>query len=151
MITAGGTEEPIDGVRRLTNLSTGATGAVLARRLAAHGAEVVLLSAARSVTGDGEFQREAFATFDELEAVMKAADWDFVQLNYSILTPDAEQRLLPLADVRRLRGILRLAHHDWPFPSRHLTCGDVRPRPQLRASLLLGRCNGTLDLQGRKG
>ena len=28
---------------------------------------------------------------------MKAADWDFVQLNYSILTPDAEQRLLPLA------------------------------------------------------
>ena len=34
-------------------------------------------------------------SFAELEAVMTAADWDFVQLNYSILTPDAEQRLLP--------------------------------------------------------
>ena len=48
--------------------------------------------------------------FDELEAVMKAADWDFVQLNYSILTPDAEQRLLPLA---RERGIAVLVNR--PF------------------------------------
>jgi diketogulonate reductase-like aldo/keto reductase len=48
--------------------------------------------------------------FDELEAVMTAADWDFVQLNYSILTPDAEQRLLPLA---RERGIAVLVNR--PF------------------------------------
>ncbi|MDH4031295.1 MAG: aldo/keto reductase [Chromatiales bacterium] len=34
---------------------------------------------------------------DELEAVMKAVPLDFVQLNYSMLTPDAERRLLPLA------------------------------------------------------
>ena len=31
LVTAGGTEEPVDGVRRLTNLSTGTTGGVLAR------------------------------------------------------------------------------------------------------------------------
>jgi diketogulonate reductase-like aldo/keto reductase len=48
--------------------------------------------------------------FDELEDVMTAADWDFVQLNYSILTPDAEQRLLPLA---RERGIAVLVNR--PF------------------------------------
>ena len=40
--------------------------------------------------------------YDALEQVLNSADWDFVQLNYSILTPDAEQRLLPLA---RERGI----------------------------------------------
>jgi diketogulonate reductase-like aldo/keto reductase len=45
-----------------------------------------------------------------LEEVMAAADWDFVQLNYSILTPDAEERLLPLA---RERGIAVLVNR--PF------------------------------------
>ena len=34
---------------------------------------------------------------DDLEAVMRAVPLDFVQLNYSMITPDAEERLLPLA------------------------------------------------------
>jgi len=34
---------------------------------------------------------------DELETVMRAADWDFVQLNYSLEDRAAEARLLPLA------------------------------------------------------
>lgn len=38
--------------------------------------------------------------FDELEAVIRAEPLDFVQLNYSIATPEAEQRLLPLAAER---------------------------------------------------
>ena len=33
----------------------------------------------------------------ELEAVMRAEKWDWVQLNYSIQTREAEERLLPLA------------------------------------------------------
>ncbi|UCC14939.1 MAG: aldo/keto reductase [Gammaproteobacteria bacterium] len=37
---------------------------------------------------------------DELEAVMRAVPLDFVQLNYSMLTPDAESRLLPLAQEK---------------------------------------------------
>lgn len=35
--------------------------------------------------------------FDELIALIKAERLDFVQLNYSILTPQAEQRVLPIA------------------------------------------------------
>jgi diketogulonate reductase-like aldo/keto reductase len=58
-------------------------------------------------TGITHYRVDAFA---DLEAVMTAADWDFVQLNYSILTPDAEQRLLPLA---RERGIAVLVNR--PF------------------------------------
>jgi diketogulonate reductase-like aldo/keto reductase len=38
--------------------------------------------------------------FDELESLMRDEPLDFVQLNFSIATPDAEQRLLPLAAER---------------------------------------------------
>lgn len=38
----------------------------------------------------------------ELERVIRAAEWDFVQLNHSIATRDAEKRLLPLCADRRV-------------------------------------------------
>ena len=38
--------------------------------------------------------------FDEFERVMRAAEWDFVQLNYSLGEREAEERLLPLAQER---------------------------------------------------
>jgi len=50
VITSGGTEEPLDGVRYITNFSTGATGAGLAAYFCRHGAEVILLHGYRSVT-----------------------------------------------------------------------------------------------------
>ena len=68
-------------------------------------------------TGITHYRVDAFAA---LEEVMKAADWDFVQLNYSILTPAAEQRLLPLA---RERGIAVLVNR--PF-ERGGTFSQVR-------------------------
>ncbi len=40
--------------------------------------------------------------YDELERVMQEADPDFVQLNYSIVSREAEARLLPLAAERRM-------------------------------------------------
>ncbi len=46
-------------------------------------------------TGITHYRTDAF---DDLEAVMRQARPDWVQLNYSILTPDAEKRLLPLAE-----------------------------------------------------
>jgi len=71
LVTAGGTEEPIDGVRRLTNVSTGATGAALARHFAARGAEVLLLHAARAAVGDQACEREPFTTFEDLEVALR--------------------------------------------------------------------------------
>jgi phosphopantothenate---cysteine ligase (CTP) len=44
LITAGGTREPIDDVRVLTNLSTGRFGAAIAHALVARGVEVTLLA-----------------------------------------------------------------------------------------------------------
>jgi phosphopantothenoylcysteine decarboxylase/phosphopantothenate--cysteine ligase len=45
VVTAGPTYEPLDGVRRLTNFSTGKLGAELARYLASRGHETILLLA----------------------------------------------------------------------------------------------------------
>lgn len=42
----------------------------------------------------------------ELESVMRAAPWDFVQLNYSLEEQQAEQRLLPLAAERGMAVIV---------------------------------------------
>ena len=80
LVTAGGTEEHVDGVRRLTNLSTGATGAVIARHFAEQGAEVLLLHAERASLGDIPVERETFVTFCDLEAALRRRlaerDWD---------------------------------------------------------------------------
>ena len=42
----------------------------------------------------------------ELESVLRAADWDFVQLDYSLEDRAAEQRLLPLAAERGVAVIV---------------------------------------------
>ena len=49
LITAGGTEEPIDGVRTISNFSTGKTGSVIADTLADSGFKVTLLTSVRGV------------------------------------------------------------------------------------------------------
>jgi len=42
------------------------------------------------------------SAYDELARVLRSEELDFVQLNYSIIERDAEQRLLPLAAERRV-------------------------------------------------
>lgn len=71
LVTAGGTEEPIDGVRRLTNLSTGATGSAIAAYFAEQGAEVLLLHAERAVPCDASVERESFVSFRDLEGALR--------------------------------------------------------------------------------
>jgi phosphopantothenoylcysteine synthetase/decarboxylase len=82
LVTAGGTEEPVDGVRCLTNSSTGATGGVLARFFAECDAEVLLLHAARAQLSGIAVDREAFVTFADLgralEHHLSSRDWDAV-------------------------------------------------------------------------
>jgi len=51
IVTAGPTYEPMDNVRRLTNLSTGQLGTELANFLAAHGHEVTLLIGEQATFG----------------------------------------------------------------------------------------------------
>ena len=67
LVTGGGTAEPVDGVRVLTNTSTGATAARLAEHFTRCG-HVVTLLRARTACGAGAGGREElFSTFAELD------------------------------------------------------------------------------------
>lgn len=70
LITSGGTAEPVDGVRVLTNTSTGATGAGLAEQFARGGHDVVLLRARTAVPAGAPVRTEVFSTFAELDAAL---------------------------------------------------------------------------------
>ncbi|MES1951341.1 oxidoreductase [Salinisphaera sp. S4-8] len=50
--------------------------------------------------------------FEELEHQMATKDLDFVQFNYSIMTPDAEKRLLPLAADHGIAVLVNRAFND---------------------------------------
>ena len=88
LVTAGGTSEPIDGVRRIGNMSTGRTGTILAGHFAGMGAEVLLLHAQDSQVPDaeaeatGRIKSRSFRSFAdlarELEDILSMRDFDAV-------------------------------------------------------------------------
>ncbi len=71
LVTAGGTEEPIDGVRTIGNFSTGRTGAALAEACALRGCEVTLLRAHRAAPARPPVAEATFGSFAELEAALR--------------------------------------------------------------------------------
>jgi phosphopantothenoylcysteine decarboxylase/phosphopantothenate--cysteine ligase len=70
LVTSGGTSEPLDGVRVLTNASTGRTGAGIASHFARAGHDVVLLRARDSAAAEGPCRDETFVTFGDLDAAL---------------------------------------------------------------------------------
>jgi phosphopantothenoylcysteine decarboxylase/phosphopantothenate--cysteine ligase len=83
LVTAGGTREPLDGVRFLGNRSSGRMGAALAAEASARGAEVVTVLANGTVRPESgvvvevetteELEREALARADWADVVLMAA------------------------------------------------------------------------------
>lgn len=70
LITAGGTQEPLDGVRMLTNTSSGKTGVQLAEYLDQMGLSVTLLQAQNSQVRS-YLQPQRFSQFADLNQKMK--------------------------------------------------------------------------------
>jgi len=70
LVTSGGTAEPIDAVRVITNRSTGRTGAGIADHLARSGHEVVLLRSRDSAAAPPGCREEVFGSFDELDRAL---------------------------------------------------------------------------------
>jgi phosphopantothenoylcysteine decarboxylase/phosphopantothenate--cysteine ligase len=81
LITAGGTQEPIDQVRVITNKSTGKTGAQIADTLVQMGADVTFLHSAQSKMPASETVRYSFETYSDLQSQLKnllsQEDFDF--------------------------------------------------------------------------
>ena len=78
LITAGGTSEPVDDVRVLTNVSRGDFGFALAQAFASLGVETTLLGSEYLCTrlgasgDDYPFEIESFFTFDDLATALPA-------------------------------------------------------------------------------
>jgi phosphopantothenoylcysteine decarboxylase/phosphopantothenate--cysteine ligase len=70
LVTAGGTTEPIDGIRVLTNTSTGATGAGIAAHFRRAGHEVVFLHGRAAVRPAVPGPGEEFGSYAELDAAL---------------------------------------------------------------------------------
>jgi phosphopantothenoylcysteine decarboxylase/phosphopantothenate--cysteine ligase len=73
LVTSGGTAEPIDGVRAITNSSTGQTGALIAERLSQCGHAVLLLRARGSARAASVAREETFSTFPDLDRSLERA------------------------------------------------------------------------------
>ncbi|MCB1120157.1 MAG: bifunctional phosphopantothenoylcysteine decarboxylase/phosphopantothenate--cysteine ligase CoaBC [Verrucomicrobiae bacterium] len=67
LITSGGTEEPIDGVRSISNFSSGRTGAEFADYLYTQGHEVTLLRAKRAARAKKPVSEYTFVSFHDLD------------------------------------------------------------------------------------
>ncbi len=71
LITSGGTKEPIDGVRFITNKSSGKMGVAIAEVCFAMGADVLLLRAKDSVIPSKKISEEVFETAEDLEGLVR--------------------------------------------------------------------------------
>ena len=70
LITSGGTSEPIDDVRFISNRSTGKTGSVIANSLSESGLEVTYLHSQNAVKAQSSCKHFAFETFNDLQSLL---------------------------------------------------------------------------------
>jgi phosphopantothenoylcysteine decarboxylase/phosphopantothenate--cysteine ligase len=70
LITGGGTREPIDGVRFITNFSTGGTAAALADFFAKQGHEVTFVHGRGSILPTASCHNREYITFADLNQAM---------------------------------------------------------------------------------
>lgn len=82
LITAGGTQEPIDTVRVISNLSSGKTGVIISEVLTQQGCDVTLLQAHSSQVPSSQLKVQRFTSFEDLneklEAELKNKAYDMV-------------------------------------------------------------------------
>lgn len=71
LITSGGTSEPIDDVRFITNKSTGRTGAQLADAFTQLGFETTYLHAENAILPEWQCNKDSFVSFDDLYKKMQ--------------------------------------------------------------------------------
>ena len=124
LVTAGATREPLDAVRFLSNVSTGATGAALADALTARGCTVALLRGENAVAPRAVRDVESFSSADDLR--------DRLQRRLATGGVDAVIMTAAVADYRPVHW----AHGKLPSAPETRTLELVRnPKilPQLKA------------------
>ena len=144
LITAGGTREPIDDVRFITNTSTGASGARLADQLCELGHEVTLLRAKSAVQPKVlDVQQAEYETFDDLEHQLKgllsATEYSHIIHAAAISDYHVEKILFDGAPVLKKKT-----------PSGGKVSIELTPNPKLISSLKTWSKNKALKVAGFK-
>lgn len=131
LVTSGGTAEPIDGVRVLTNTSTGRTGAEIAAHLARGGHDVVLLRARTAVPAGAGIREETFFTFADLDAALTRllGGGEFDAVIHAAAVGDFAVDLVDTGTGMRPSGRAKLESGPGPVQLR------LRPQPKLVDSL----------------
>jgi phosphopantothenate---cysteine ligase (CTP) len=135
IVTAGPTYEPLDGVRRLTNFSSGRLGSELANFMAAHGHDTTLLIGQQATyRGDRRAQRvETFTTTANLRAHLQAlanqpVDALFHAAAVSDFTVGKVWRRAPRGELTEI--------HAGKLPTRQGTLlAELAPTPKIIAEL----------------
>lgn len=111
LVTSGGTREPIDGVRFISNFSSGTTGAAVANRLRTAGHDVTYLHGLGATTPTEAGRNTKFETFSDLEEALKTLLkehlFDVVihmaaVSDYRLQSISAEGRPLDVSDARKI-------------------------------------------------
>ncbi len=141
LVTSGGTAEPIDGVRVLTNTSTGRTGAGLAGYFSERGHDVVLLRARNAVAAPG-CREETFFTFAELDAALTRllAREQFDAVIHAAAVSDFGLEAVVVGDQSGPPGGTKLESNGAPVTLR------LRPNPKLVDSLRARSRNPALQV-----
>lgn len=148
LITTGGTREYIDGVRYIGNLSTGRTGALLARHLSQAGHQVHCLSSTHAITPEQVEQIMAYETFDELASGLEQT-----------LGSTAFDLVIQAAAISdfHVSGIDASASSPAESPDRQRKLDSTRgmsiqlsPNPKLLSRLRSLSCNPQLKVVGFK-
>lgn len=141
LITSGGTEEPVDGVRTLGNFSTGRTGAQLADAFHAAGHEVTLLRSHRVGPAGAGVREETFTTFADLsqalERLLHEKSFDVVIHAAAVGDYSVEGLLVDGAPVPAGSG---------KIGSGHQVSVQLRPNPKLVDQLRTWSANPDLRL-----
>ncbi len=71
LITSGATREPIDSVRYISNISTGKTGAEIAKSFARAGIDTVLICGQGAERPQGEMKVKEYSSFKNLDQMLQ--------------------------------------------------------------------------------
>lgn len=88
LITVGGTSEPIDSARVLTNKSTGKMGVALAESYYKQGADVLLVRAENSISTDLPIEQVTFVTAQDLHNILERRSVEFDTIIHAAAVSD---------------------------------------------------------------
>jgi phosphopantothenoylcysteine decarboxylase/phosphopantothenate--cysteine ligase len=120
LVTAGATREPIDAVRFLSNVSTGATGTALADAFAAAGHEVALLRGEGGVRPARGCDEDVFTSAEDLAERLRArlatGTFDLVVMTAAVADFRPEAAVVGKISSRVDEVTLRLVRNEKILP-----------------------------------